>query len=113
MAMRMEIDPVHPTDPTRRARIVRRMRLRDADKGNQNALVPVGPVEDHDAEPHREVYTPLLASFSAQLLSTAEPRGLKGGQILRKSAKAAYLNTEYSGPHERRNTAGENGERDI
>lgn len=113
MTQRMEIDPIHPTDPTRRARIVRRMRLRDADKDNRNALVPVGPVEDHDAAPHGQVYTPQLASFSAQLLSTVEPRGLKGGQILRKNAKAAYLNTEYSGPHERRNTAGEHGERDI
>ncbi len=108
----MEIDPIKSTSASRRARLVRRQRMRDQDKPDQNALVPAGERIDHDAQPP-EIYTPQLASFSAQLLSAPEPRGLKAGDVLRQSAKSAYLNTEWSGRDERRATPGQSGERDI
>lgn len=108
----MEIEPIKPAAATRRARLVKRMKLRDEDKQAEQALVPAEAADDQPQRA-RNPYTPQLASFSVQLLSGSEPRGLKAGEIVRKSAKAAYLNTEYSGPAKRRAEPGEQGGRDI
>jgi len=43
------------------------------------------------------------ATFTAQLIGqTGVRRGLKGGPPVLKQARSAYLETEYSGPNDRR-----------
>ena len=47
------------------------------------------------------------APFGAQLLGMGGVRrGLRGGQVVLKAARAAYLETEWSGPADRRGSAG-------
>jgi hypothetical protein len=47
------------------------------------------------------------ATFTAQIIGqTGARRGLKGGPPVLKQARSAYLETEYSGPNDRRPPAG-------
>jgi len=47
------------------------------------------------------------ATFTAQMIGqTGVRRGLKGGPPVLKQARSAYLETEYSGPNDRRPPAG-------
>jgi hypothetical protein len=47
------------------------------------------------------------ATFTAQVMGqTGVRRGLKGGPPVLKQARSAYLETEYSGPNDRRPPAG-------
>ncbi len=47
------------------------------------------------------------ATFTAQMMGqTGVRRGLKGGPPVLKQARSAYLETEYSGPNDRRPPAG-------
>jgi len=47
------------------------------------------------------------AAFAAQMMGqTGARRGLKGGQPVLKQARSAYLETEYSGPNDRRPPTG-------
>jgi hypothetical protein len=51
--------------------------------------------------------SPDEATFTAQMLGqTGARRGLKGGPPVLKQARSAYLETEYSGPNDRRPPAG-------
>jgi hypothetical protein len=50
---------------------------------------------------------PDAAAFTAQIMGqTGARRGLKGGPPVLKQARSAYLETEYSGPNDRRPPAG-------
>jgi hypothetical protein len=50
---------------------------------------------------------PDAATFTAQIMGqTGARRGLKGGPPVLKQARSAYLETEYSGEHDRRPPAG-------
>ncbi len=47
------------------------------------------------------------ATFTAQIIGqTGVRRGLKGGPPVLKQARSTYLETEYSGPNDRRPPAG-------
>jgi len=47
------------------------------------------------------------AAFTAQMMGqTGARRGLKGGPPVLKQARSAYLETEFSGPNDRRPPAG-------
>ncbi len=51
--------------------------------------------------------SPDEATFTAQMMGqTGVRRGLKGGPPVLKQARSAYLETEYSGPNDRRPPAG-------
>ena len=63
--------------------------------------VPISP-----PEPSAKAEAPRrgpFATFAAQLLGGGvRGRGLKGGPPVIEAARAAYLETEYSGPNDRR-----------
>lgn len=74
------------------------------------ALVPVGEVFDADpADPAARRADPAGpdAAFTAQVMGqTGRKRGLKGGPPVLDAARSAYMETEYSGPRDRRPATG-------
>jgi hypothetical protein len=76
---------------------------RTADRrASGRALVPTGERRDEtpSARPKPTVGDP---AFSAQLLGQdGQKRGLRGGAPVLDAARSAYLETEYSGPADRR-----------
>jgi hypothetical protein len=72
-------------------------------------LTPCGP---DDASKSQESTSqgrppPEEAAFTAQMMGqTGARRGLKGGPPVLKQARSAYLETEYSGPNDRRPPTG-------
>ena len=75
-------------------------------KPGKGLPVPAGPVVDHAAgdRPRTgkaragQAETP----FEAQILGGGEKRGLRGGPETLGRAKSTYLQSEYSGPNDRR-----------
>ena len=59
-----------------------------------------------DATKSAKVQPAGTVSYSAQVLSGGEQRGLKGGAETLERAKSTYLKSEYSGKHDRRPKAG-------
>lgn len=57
-----------------------------------------GPAEPATPKPRRFGF----AVFAAQLLGGGQKRGLRGGPETLDRARAAYLETEWSGPSDRR-----------
>jgi hypothetical protein len=66
-----------------------------------NTLVPIGPVETASTPPPEDGLAG-AAAYHAQLLGGAPRRGLKGGPETLEEARHTYLETEYSGPADRR-----------
>jgi len=116
-------DPIDPIDPARGVGPVspvgerragdRRVQERRENERRSNAKAPRGkanlPVVT--ATPKAAKPTPdpdpqaaaAAAAFAAQLLGQrGQKRGLKGGPPVLKSARAAYLEAEWSGPSDRR-----------
>jgi hypothetical protein len=66
------------------------------------------PAPSAEREPRRERVAPPAepagpGAFAAQLLGQdGRKRGLRGGQPVIEAARSAYLETEYSGPNDRR-----------
>ena len=82
------------------------------------ALVPVGPAEEETPAPARAAAMPpsdgSAAIFAAQMMGqSGQKRGLKGGQPVLDAARSAYLETNYSGTHERRPKPGRAEDTDI
>ena len=73
--------------------------------GGKNLPVPAGPaVHVHEPRPEADAGA---AEFTAQLIGqVGQKRGLKGGPPVLNLARATYLSTEFSGPHDRRKRAG-------
>ncbi len=77
--------------------------------------VVAGPLIDHSREiprPRRARSRPAAdgaddATFAAQVLSGGEKRGLRGGPETLERAKTTYLQSEYSGPNDRRPRPGQ------
>ena len=116
-------DPIDPIDPARgvgpiapvgerRAGDRRVTERRDSERrnngkaprGKANLPVPTAspkaakPTPDADPSP-----AAAAAAFAAQLMGQrGQKRGLKGGPPVLKSARAAYLEAEWSGPSDRR-----------
>ncbi len=73
--------------------------------GGKNLPVPVGPPAP--AAPAEPEPSGGYAAFAAQLLGQkGQKRGLKGGPPVLEEARSAYLETEWSGPGDRRTRAG-------
>ena len=81
-----------------------------ADRETSNLPVPFVPPSAAEAEPVREAEpAPSRAKptgpgiFTAHVLGQdGRKRGLRGGQPVIEAARSAYLETEYSGPNDRR-----------
>jgi hypothetical protein len=90
------------------------MTAADPPKSPCRALTPyVKDAASGPKRPHGEPAGPGVAStlddpvFTAQMMGqTGGRRGLKGGPPVLKQARSAYLETEFSGPNDRRPPAG-------
>ncbi|MBI5938906.1 MAG: hypothetical protein HY859_00610 [Caulobacterales bacterium] len=96
-----------PVDPVR-AFERRQTRRRTEDAGrpagadggaNVPAIIEGAHAEDIADPPAAEGYSTFTAQVYGQ---TGQKRGLRGGQPVFDAARAAYLETEYSGPDDRR-----------
>jgi hypothetical protein len=94
------IAPIRPVRPTRRDAAPK---SRDESPAAVNVTINVGPVADPPLSP-RLPPTNLEAHLIAQ---TARTRGLRSGQKVLETARHAYLETEWSGPNDRRAHAGQ------
>ncbi|HEY1751441.1 MAG TPA: hypothetical protein VGG29_09260 [Caulobacteraceae bacterium] len=99
-----------PIDPIRPVRLIRRERR----KGEAEASDPAAPVVSVTVnvappapEPPAPAYQPPTNLDAHLIAQNARVRGLRGGQNVLDSARAAYLETEYSGPKDRRAHAGQ------
>ena len=73
------------------------------DRSNLPVLVSGQP----DTRPHGRAGRPRDEAFSAQVLGQGgQKRGLKGGKPVLDGARSAYLEAEWSGPDDRRLSAG-------
>jgi hypothetical protein len=81
-----------------------------ADPTKPGLPVPVAP-----PEPARETRARGgFAAFAAQVLGAGvRKRGLKGGQPVIEEARTTYLETEYSGPNDRRPAVGRIARKDV
>jgi hypothetical protein len=103
-------------DPIRPIRLVRRETPRAAADAHEDAApvfnvsINVGaPAPEPPAAP-RQPPTNLDAHLIAQ---SARVRGLRGGQKVLETARHAYLETEWSGPNDRRTTTGQITKTDV
>lgn len=114
------ISAVGGPDPVDRREGERRQRERRALAASR-AMIPTGPVTTEDpAEPSparaavHPASEPGAAAFVAQQIGqTGQKRGLRGGPPVLGAARAAYLETEYSGAAERRPSTGKAAKTDI
>ncbi len=85
------------------------MTAADPPRSPSRDLVPSAPAEAprRDAPKAARRPGPDEAIFTAQVMGqTGVRRGLKGGPPVLKQARSAYLETEYSGPNDRRPPTG-------
>lgn len=105
--MNDSIDPVQAVLPERRWRF-RRREDRDAARPNE-VEAEAEAVSQPEPQPAPDLGDRLagFAAFAAQILGQpGQKRGLKGGPETLEKARAAYLEAEYSGPQDRRLSAG-------
>lgn len=106
-------DRIRPVSPVERRRAERREGERRAEtpEPDRQALIPVGERVDHAAPANPAASE---AGFAAQLMGQGgHKRGLKGGSVVLDAARSAYLETEYSGPNDRRPRRGRTTRTDI
>jgi hypothetical protein len=114
------VRPLGGPEPVDRREGERRERERRAQSASR-ALVPSpGPEPKFasDPGPARAAVHPApeagAAAFTAQQMGqTGQKRGLRGGAPVLDAARAAYLETEYSGAAERRPSAGKSAKTDV
>ena len=97
------LGPVGRPQPPRRAARGPDGALAEAPDASR-ALIPIEPMpEEAVAEPAPpKARRAGFASFAAQILSGGPKRGLRAGQETLVRARASYLETEWSGPADRR-----------
>ena len=102
------IAPIRSIRPLRREAAKSAAGRRDDATATFNVSITVGPPNPPTtpAQPP----TDLAAHIAAQ---EARVRGLRGGQTVLDSARSAYLQTEYSGPDDRRLHAGQITKKDV
>ena len=99
-------DPVNPVD---RARPVRRVGRRARVDAAARAEAPPSDRFALPAPTHEEPAPAAgggLSAYAAQVLGEGERRGLKGGPETLDRARTTYLETEWSGPNDRRHARG-------
>jgi hypothetical protein len=98
------IDPVQAVLPERRWRFRRR---EDREGARPNEVEAEAEVVSAPEPPPETGLLAGFAAFAAQVLGQpGQKRGLKGGPETLEKARSAYLEAEYSGPADRRLTAG-------
>jgi hypothetical protein len=104
-----------PIEPIRPVRLIRRERPQPA--ADEAADAPVVNVTINVAPPAPEPPaspTPPAPSAEAHLIAQeARVRGLRGGPKVLQTARSAYLETEWSGPNDRRAHAGQITKKDV
>ena len=95
------VDPVRPFERRQtRRRVEDGSRPAAADGGtNLPAIIETAHAEEIADPPRAEGYSTFAAQMYGQ---TGQRRGLRGGQPVIDQARAAYLETEFSGPDDRR-----------
>ncbi len=95
------VDPVRPFERRQtRRRVEDASRPAPADGGTNLPVVIATPHAEEIADPPpAQGYSVFTAQIYGQ---TGQKRGLRGGQPVIDEARAAYLETEYSGPDDRR-----------
>ena len=93
-----------PIDPIRPVRLVKRERPKaDGESPPQPAInVTVNVAPPAPPSP----YQPPTGVDAHLIAQSARRRGLRGGQQVLDTARSTYLETEYSGPNDRRAHAG-------
>ena len=95
-----------PIDPVRRTNLVRRAqrpRTADREEAQEAADRGVPAIYDSAPSPPPGGSTESASTFNAHLMGQdGQKRGLRGGQPVIDKARAAYLETEFSGPDDRR-----------
>ena len=96
-----------PIDPIRPVRLIRRERPRAeapaaSAQPTVNVTVNIAPAATAAAKP----YEPPTSAEAHLIAQSARVRGLRGGAQVLQSARSAYLETEFSGPNDRRLRAG-------
>ncbi|AZS19981.1 MULTISPECIES: hypothetical protein [unclassified Caulobacter] len=96
------IDPLRRPGPTRRALPAPRDSARQ-DTDEDVVFVVEEDVQAPPTPPRREGF----AAFAAHLMGqSGQKRGLRGGKEVLDTARSTYLETEYSGPADRRPPTG-------
>jgi hypothetical protein len=104
-----------PIAPIRPVRLVRRERRSENRAPSEppavNLTINVAPPAPPEP-PHAP--TPPSPTAEAHLIAQeARVRGLRGGQQILSEARATYLETEYSGPNDRRAHTGQIAKKDV
>jgi hypothetical protein len=104
-----------PIDPIRPVRLVRRQPLRpeaDAhDEAEPVLNVTLNMVQP--PEPPPAPYQPPTGLDAHLIAQENRVRGLRGGPQVLDTARSAYLETEYSGPNDRRAHTGQIKQTDV
>ncbi len=101
-------------DPVRGVSVERRVKERRAGERRQQgaeaetpAAAQTLPVPASPPQPDATLDPSAAAALAAQLLGQGgQKRGLRGGPPVLTGARAAYLEAEWSGPHDRRKPNG-------
>jgi hypothetical protein len=96
-----------PIDPIRPVRLVRRERPKaeaaaEPAQPTVNVTVNIAPGAGAAARP----YQPPTSAEAHLIAQSARARGLRGGAQVLERARSTYLETEFSGPNDRRASAG-------
>lgn len=103
-----------PIDPIRPVRLVRRERPQPA--ADESVDAPVVNVTINVAPTPEPAPTPILPTPDAathMIAQEARVRGLRGGPKVLQAARSAYLETEWSGPNDRRAHTGQIAKKDV
>jgi hypothetical protein len=94
-----------PIDPIRPAPLVRWQPRQPAqeecepDPASVNVTINIGPPPSESAQ---SMAQPSISSAAHLLAQSARTRGLRAGQKVLETARHVYLETEWSGPNDRR-----------
>lgn len=97
------IDPMRPLPPLRPDRDPRRDQDKDKPKAGLPMVIPQPEGDEPEPALGPKPAGPATAPFAAQVMGQGGiRRGLRGGQEVLDTARATYLETEYSGRNDRR-----------
>jgi len=103
-----------PIEPIRPVRLVRRQAPRVADEPREDVQSAFSvSITVAAAEPHPAPTQPPTNLDAHLIAQTERVRGLRGGQKVLEAARHTYLETEWSGPSDRRLQVGRITKTDV
>jgi hypothetical protein len=93
-------------DPIRPIRLIRREAPRSASRSSKDGATAVNVTISVAAEPPVSPTQPPTNLDAHLIAQGARTRGLRGGQKVLETARHTYLETEWSGPNDRRTRTG-------